>query len=281
MFTVAQTATGSTSGPSIGTTIGSAIAPALNAPARRELGDGGIDKKERKAHSGFGPHRVVKGSLAAVGVPGVVYTPEEGKNLPVVVFAHDWLTTPKNFHRFLQQLASWGVIVAAPATEGGALPNQGAFVRDLVTVVKNLPSVPFDTGSRKKVTMNPGDVTLMGVGMGGSCALVAAASASVRQVIAAYPAPTSPSPTTATARVTVPVLLVDEEEPGLLGESVADAVTRALPGRVAHTSCGTATAANLVERGGLRGLLVEKGKSKDAGLLRGLLVAAALREFRH
>src|SRR5690606_35720471 len=37
-----------------------------------------------------GPHRVLRGNLAIAGQPGVVYTPESGRNLPAVAFGHGW-----------------------------------------------------------------------------------------------------------------------------------------------------------------------------------------------
>lgn len=60
-----------------------------------------------------GPHRVLKGDLGVAGLPGVIYTPENGSNLPAVAFAHDWLTPPKRYAKTLQHLASWGLVVAA------------------------------------------------------------------------------------------------------------------------------------------------------------------------
>ncbi len=39
-----------------------------------------------------GPHRVLRGDLSFAGLPGVVYTPESGFNLPGVAFGHEWLT---------------------------------------------------------------------------------------------------------------------------------------------------------------------------------------------
>ena len=39
-----------------------------------------------------GPHRVLRGDLSFAGLPGVVYTPESGINLPGVAFGHEWVT---------------------------------------------------------------------------------------------------------------------------------------------------------------------------------------------
>jgi len=33
----------------------------------------------------------LRGDLAFAGLPGIVYTPEAGLNLPGIAFGHDWL----------------------------------------------------------------------------------------------------------------------------------------------------------------------------------------------
>ena len=64
-----------------------------------------------------GPHRVLRGDLAFAGLPGVVYTPESGFNLPGVAFGHEWLTAVDRYAGTLEHLASWGIVAAAPDTE--------------------------------------------------------------------------------------------------------------------------------------------------------------------
>src|ERR1700719_3914775 len=49
-------------------------------------------RKRVAALSRRGPHRVLRGDLAFAGLPGAVYTPEAGLNLPGVAFGHDWLS---------------------------------------------------------------------------------------------------------------------------------------------------------------------------------------------
>ena len=66
-----------------------------------------------------GPHRVLRGDLAFAGLPGVVYTPEAGLNLPGLAFGHDWLTSVERYSGLLEHLASWGIVAAAPDTERG------------------------------------------------------------------------------------------------------------------------------------------------------------------
>src|SRR6201994_3521157 len=69
-----------------------------------------------------GPHRVLRGDLAFAGLPGVVYTPETGLNLPGLAFGHDWLTGVERYSRLLEHLASWGIVAAGPDTERGFAP---------------------------------------------------------------------------------------------------------------------------------------------------------------
>src|SRR5699024_7318571 len=68
-----------------------------------------------------GPHEVRRGDLALVGLPGVVFTPRQGLNLPAVVFGHGWMQPPGRYQDLLRHLASWGIVAAAPATHGGPL----------------------------------------------------------------------------------------------------------------------------------------------------------------
>src|SRR3954465_8587617 len=63
------------------------------APQSPRLGYGrqvASTKKLFAALNRRGPHRVLRGDLAFAGMPGVVYTPESGFNLPGVAFAHEW-----------------------------------------------------------------------------------------------------------------------------------------------------------------------------------------------
>ena len=70
-----------------------------------------------------GPHPVLRGDLALVGLPGLVFTPEQGLGLPAVAFGHGWLQPPIRYRELLRHLASWGIVVAAPATQRGPPPK--------------------------------------------------------------------------------------------------------------------------------------------------------------
>ena len=236
-----------------------------------------LEFPERKKFVAKGKYRVAMGDLAAAGVPGRVYAPVAGKKLPLVVFAHDWAASPKDYHRLLQLIASWGFVVAAPEAEAGVLPNHGAFARDIAAVARALPKVPI---AESKVTIDPADITLMGVGMGASCAIMAAAVAPARQVVAAFPQATHPSASKAASQVRMPILLIDDPSADVLSASDAAEIAKAAPGRVEWTTVGTAQAGSLIEGFGLRRLLFgASGSSKDIKGFRGLLVAAAKRQL--
>src|SRR5436305_7442058 len=78
-----------------------------------------------------GPHEVLHGDLALVGLPGVVYTPRSGLGLPAVAFGHGWLQPASRYAGLLRHLASWGIVAAAPATQRGPMPSHRLFAADL------------------------------------------------------------------------------------------------------------------------------------------------------
>jgi dienelactone hydrolase len=119
-----------------------------------------------------GPHRVLRGDLAFAGVPGAVYTPETGFNLPAVVFGHDWMTAAERYHGTLEHLASWGIVAAAPDTERGLAPSAPNFAYDLGTALDIVAGVRLGPG---QISVHPTKLGLAGHGFGGSAAVLAAA----------------------------------------------------------------------------------------------------------
>src|ERR1700752_2029235 len=93
-----------------------------------------------------GPHRVLRGDLAFVGLPGVVYTPGAGMNLAGVAFGHDWLTRTDRHHGTLEPLASWGIVAAAPDTERGMIPSVLNLAFDLGTTLDIIAGVRLGPG---------------------------------------------------------------------------------------------------------------------------------------
>ena len=119
-----------------------------------------------------GPHQVLRGDLAFAGLPGVVYTPEAGLNLPGVAFGHDWLTGTARYSGLLEHLASWGIVAGAPDTERGVAPSVLNLAFDLGTALDIVSGVRLGPG---KISVHPAKLGVVGHGFGGSAAVFAAA----------------------------------------------------------------------------------------------------------
>lgn len=138
-----------------------------------------------------GPHRVLRGDLAFAGLPGVVYTPAAGPNLPGVVFGHDWLTGVDRYSGLLEHLASWGIVAAAPDTQRGLAPSVLTLAVDLGAALDIATGVRLGPG---RISVHPGKLAVAGHGFGGSAAVWAAAEnpARFQAVAAIFPTVTAP-----------------------------------------------------------------------------------------
>ena len=158
-----------------------------------------------------GPHRVLRGDLAFAGLPGVVYTPEAGLNLPGVAFGHDWLAGSARYAGLLEHLASWGIVAGAPDTQRGLAPSVLNFAFDLGTALDIVSGVRLGPG---KISVHPAKLGVVGHGFGGSAAVFAAAGMAgptgspVRAVSTIFPTVTSPPPEQAAATLKVPGLIL-------------------------------------------------------------------------
>lgn len=160
-----------------------------------------------------GPHKVLRGDLAFAGLPGIVYTPESGLNLPGVAFGHDWLVHPERYAGTLEHLASWGIVAAAPDTETGLAPSALNLAYDLGTTIDIIAGVRLGTG---KISVHPTKLGVAGHGFGGSAAVLAAAGAPkrVKTAVALFPSITSPPTSHAAATLAVPgLILADPGDP--------------------------------------------------------------------
>jgi dienelactone hydrolase len=150
-----------------------------------------------------GPHRVLRGDLAFAGLPGVVYTPEEGLNRPGVAFGHDWLTGTARYANLLEHLASWGIVAGAPDTQRGLAPSVLNFAFDLGTALDILSGVRLGPG---KISVHPAKLGVVGHGFGGSAAVFAAAGMPSKPaaVAALFPSVTNPPAQQPAATLKVP-----------------------------------------------------------------------------
>jgi dienelactone hydrolase len=151
-----------------------------------------------------GPYRVLRGDLGMVGIPGVVFAPEEGLSLPAVAFGHDWLQPAERYADLLRHLASWGIVAAAPSSHRGVLPSHAGFAADLRTTLDVCAGVRLGDG---RISVDSRRTALAGHGIGGGTALAAAAGhPRVAAVVTIAVAQTRPSALDAARAVSVPVL---------------------------------------------------------------------------
>lgn len=151
-----------------------------------------------------GPHHVLRGDLALIGMPGVVFTPESGFGLPAIALGHGWLQPTSRYEELLRHLASWGVVAAAPATQHGVLPAHRQFAADLRTALDMCVGVRLGEG---RISVDPDRLGLAGHGMGGGCATLAAAADERCKAVATLAlAETLPSAVQAARHCTMPGL---------------------------------------------------------------------------
>ncbi|GAA1351168.1 dienelactone hydrolase family protein [Saccharothrix algeriensis] len=151
-----------------------------------------------------GGHPVLRGDLALVGLPGLVYTPESGLGLPAVAFGHGWLQPVDRYRALLRHLASWGIVAAAPGTQRGPLMSSRMLAGNLRTTLDVCTGVRLGEGA---ISVDPERLAVAGHSMGGGSAVLAAADDErVRAVVTLAASETRPSALDAARRVGVPGL---------------------------------------------------------------------------
>lgn len=158
-----------------------------------------------------GPHRVLRGDLGFAGLPGTVYTPESGMNLPGVAFGHDWLQGVARYNGTLEHLASWGIVAAAPNTETGIAPSVLNLSFDLGTTLDIITGVRLGPG---KISVHPTKLGLVGHGFGASAAVFTAAGLGssanpLKAVAAVFPTASKPDADQPAAGLRVPGLILN------------------------------------------------------------------------
>ncbi|PPK69588.1 alpha/beta hydrolase [Actinokineospora auranticolor] len=153
-----------------------------------------------------GPHQVLRGDLALVGLPGAVYTPHSGRGLPAVAFGHGWLQPPSRYRGLFRHLASWGVVVAAPGTHTGPFGSHRLLASDLSTALDVCVGVRLGDG---EISVDEGRLGLAGHSTGGGSAVLAAArDQRVRAVATLAAAETAPVASNAARECRMPSLHV-------------------------------------------------------------------------
>ena len=154
-----------------------------------------------------GPHRVLHGDLAFAGLPGVVYTPEAGLNLPGVAFGHDWLTGTARYSGLLEHLASWGIVAGAPNTQRGLAPSVLNLAFDLGTALDIVCGVRLGPGN---ISVHPAKLGVAGHGFGASAAVFTAAGmpGKLAAVAALFPTVSDPPAEQPAATLKTPGLIL-------------------------------------------------------------------------
>jgi len=151
-----------------------------------------------------GPNEVLRGDLGLVGIPGVVFAPAEGLGLPAVAFGHDWIQPVSRYAELLRHLASWGIVAAAPGSQGSPLPSTARFSADLRTTLDVCAGVRLGEG---RISVDSRRTALAGHGIGAGAALLAAAGhPRVAAVVTIAASQTRPSAVEAAKAVSVPAL---------------------------------------------------------------------------
>jgi dienelactone hydrolase len=237
-------------------------------------------KKHLAQLSKRGPHRVLVGDLSYAGLPGRVYAPAEGNSVPAIAFGHDWLKSVKNYHATLRHLASWGIVVTAPDTETGFLPDHRGFAADLESALQIASGVKLGLG---KVTVSPGKLGVAGHGMGaGAAILTAANNPRIRAVGALYPAATAPSSIEAAGAVKAPGLVIAPGRVDLFGAGDPAKVAFHWGGDVAYREIKGGNQAGFSEDT-LRRIVIGQGIPQFSAqeTARGLLTGFLLHQLDH
>ncbi|MPY98420.1 MAG: alpha/beta hydrolase fold domain-containing protein [Actinophytocola sp.] len=153
-----------------------------------------------------GPHDVLRGNLALVGTPGLVFAPREGLNLPAVAFGHGWLQPVHRYRGLLRHLASWGIVTAAPSTQLGPFPSHRIFAANLRDALDAVTKVRL---GQNGISVDPSRLGLAGHSTGAGSAVLAAAAENapdVRAIATVAPAQTMPSASEAAKRLRMPSL---------------------------------------------------------------------------
>lgn len=230
--------------------------------------------------SNRGPHRVMEGDLGYTGLPGKVYAPAQGRDLPAVAFGHDWRRDISAYESTLRHLASWGIVVVAPDTETGLNPDHRGFAADLETALQIAAGVRIGNGN---ITVSPNKLGLVGHGMGGGAAVLSAVdNEKVGAVAAIYPSNVAPSAVEAARNLFLPGLIIGP------GEDADALFSPGNPAKLAYNWAGKA-AYRTVKKGDQEGFsedslgwrLLGLGKSdrKNQTTVRGLVTGFLLHQL--
>lgn len=150
---------------------------------------------------------------------------------PVLVLGHGFVMTVDAYANMRDGLVPSGYILVLPQSEGGFLPDHGAFGADLAFLAEQLQAENLDEASRFFNHILP-STALMGHSMGGGASFLGAAGNDQIQALVNFAAAeTNPSAVDAAASVQVPTLVFAASE-----DCVTPAATNQTPMYTAVTS---------------------------------------------
>lgn len=128
---------------------------------------------------------------------------------PAVSFGHGFLQAVSQYQTTCEHLASWGMLVIAPESEGGLTPNHSRFALDLRHALTYLEQREAEPTADLYQRIATDRFALSGHSMGGGASMLAAAQdARVHVVANLAAAETSPSAVTASEAIRCPVFLI-------------------------------------------------------------------------
>jgi acetyl esterase/lipase len=175
-----------------------------------------------------GPHRVATGDLADGGLPGAIFTPSSGHDLPVIALAHAWLQPVSRYLDTMRFLASWGFVVVAPDTERGLVPSYSGLGTDLSRALRLGAHARLGGG---RVTVDPGKMGVLGHGSGGGAAVLAASrDDNIDAVVTVTAVDTKPSAAEAAGLCRMPSLHLIGTDGGDLVQAGGSQIARSWTG---------------------------------------------------
>lgn len=208
--------------------------------------------------SHLGPHRVASGVLDPAGVPGSVYAPVSGRDLPVIGLAHGWLQPVRRYRDTMRYLASWGFVVVAPATERGPIPSYSGLGADLSRALRAVANSSLAGGV---LTVSDKKFGVLGHSVGGGAAVLAAAGdAGIKAVVAVTPAASKPALRAAGNVLAPGLILVGKYD--AMSDAAGEALARSWAGPVQLREVKGAKHFGLSEGSHWTTALVGDGKDK-------------------
>ena len=207
-----------------------------------------------------GPHKVLRGDLGIVGMPGHVFTPADAGRYPAIAFGHGWLTSANRYRSLLYHFASWGIVVAAPDDQKRVMASDIGLAADLRAAASIVSNYSLGTG---EITVDRDRIGFVGHGFGASAAIIAGGDQQLlgqeapdaRGVVALFPAPTTQALPQAAKTATAPCLLLTSAGDLDNVDANALALARDYAGDVSLRTIPKATRAGIVERPSVKSLL--------------------------